>query len=124
MGFKKEIEYILNKIDKSRQLIMVSATSNMDLLQTAYKFHSDPIELKLNADDLFVDKINHSLAMIDENEKMPYLVNLMRNHEDAYAIIFCNTQFQTHLVAAWLGRVGSAKLLILKLAISKPCVAV
>lgn len=106
MGFKKEIEFILSKIPTSRQLIMVSATSNMDVLNTAYKFKSDPIELKLNEDNLLVENIDHKIAMVSREEKMPLLTSLLRNHEDTYALIFCNTQVQTHLVAEWLKAMG------------------
>lgn len=106
MGFKKEIEFILSKIPTSRQLIMVSATSNMDVLNTAYKFKSDPIELKLNEDNLLVENIDHKIAMVSREEKMPLLTNLLRNHEDTYALVFCNTQVQTHLVAEWLRAMG------------------
>ncbi len=102
MGFKKEIEGILATVPKTRQLIMVSATSNLDVLNTAYKFHSDPLELKLNEDSLLVDHIDHKVAMISQEEKMPLLVSLLRKQENAYAIVFCNTQLQTHLVAEWL----------------------
>ncbi len=104
MGFQKDIEFILSKVNDDRQLIMVSATSNMEVLKTAYKFKSHPMELKLNEDSILVDHINHSLAMITKQEKMPYLVNILRENrdEDIYAIIFCNTQMQTHLVAEWL----------------------
>lgn len=102
MGFKKDIEFILTKAPKNRQLIMVSATNNQDVLRTAYKFHSDPTELKLNEDSLLVDHINHKIAMISEDEKFPLLVSTLRKKEDVYAIVFCNTQVQTHLVAEWL----------------------
>ncbi len=102
MGFKKEIEYILSRVNDQRQLIMVSATSNMDVLRTAYKFRSHPVELKLNEDSLLVDHIDHSIAMVDAKEKMPLLVKILRDHENAYALIFCNTQMQTHMVAEWL----------------------
>jgi superfamily II DNA/RNA helicase len=102
MGFKKDIEFILKGIPKERQLVMVSATTNMDVLNTAFKYGSHPIEIKLNADSMLVDNIDHKIAMIDKNEKMPLLVKQLRDHEDAYAIVFCNTQFQTHLVAEWL----------------------
>ncbi len=105
MGFQKDIEYILKKISDHRQLIMVSATSNMEVLHTAYKFKSHPLELKLNEDSLLVDNINHSLAMINGTEKMPLLVSLLRKNDD-YSIIFCNTQLQTHLVAEWLIDMG------------------
>jgi len=102
MGFKKDIEFALTNVPKDRQLIMVSATSNLDVLNTAYKFHSQPLELKLNEDSLLVDHIDHQIAMISKNEKMALLVNLLRNREDPYAIVFCNTQYQTHSVAEWL----------------------
>jgi superfamily II DNA/RNA helicase len=106
MGFKKDIEFILRGIPKQRQLIMVSATTNMDVLNTAFKYGSHPIEIKLNADSMLVDNIDHKIAMIDKNEKMPLLVKQLRDHEDAYAIVFCNTQFQTHLVAEWLKKMN------------------
>lgn len=102
MGFQKDIEFILSKVNNNRQLIMVSATSNLEVLKTAYKFKSHPLELKLNEDSLLVDHINHSLAMVTQKEKMPYLVNTLRENADVYAIVFCNTQLQTHLVAEWL----------------------
>lgn len=102
MGFKKEIEFILNKMPDTRQLIMVSATTNMEVLNTAYKFKSMPVEMKLNSEQILVDNIDHKIAMVSRDEKMPLLVNLLRNHQDTYAIIFCNTQVQTHLVAEWL----------------------
>lgn len=106
MGFKKDIEYILSKISDKRQLIMVSATTNLDVLNTAHKFRSHPIELKLSTDGLLVDKITHSLAMVSSSEKFPLLVNLLRKHDDPYAIVFCNTQYMTHLVAEWLRAMG------------------
>ncbi|MCO4794011.1 MAG: DEAD/DEAH box helicase [Bacteriovoracaceae bacterium] len=107
MGFKKDIEYILGKISNNRQLIMVSATTNLDVLNTAHKFRSHPVELKLNQDGgILVDSIKHSLAMVSSDEKFPLLINLLRKEEDTYAIVFCNTQFQTHLVAEWLRAMG------------------
>lgn len=102
MGFQKDIEFILSKVSAERQLILVSATSNMEVLKTCYKFKSHPLELKLNEDSLLVENINHSLAMLSNDEKMHYLVNILRENEDVYAIVFCNTQLQTHLVAEWL----------------------
>lgn len=106
MGFKNDIEYILGKAPNDRQLIMVSATSNLDVLTTAYKFRSNPEEIRINTDKLVVDKIDHKLAMMGINEKFPFLVKLLQEQIDTYAIVFCNTQFQTHLVAEWLVAMG------------------
>jgi superfamily II DNA/RNA helicase len=104
MGFNKDNEFVLRSVKETRQLIMVSATNNQEIFRTAYKFGSNPEEVRLNADSLTVDNINQQVAMISEEEKMPYLVNLLRKNEDNYAIIFCNTQYMTSLVAIWLGQ--------------------
>lgn len=106
MGFNKDNEYVLSKVKPKRQLIMVSATNNQEVFRTAYKFNSNPEEVKLNEDDLMVDNINQQVAMVSEEEKMPYLVNLLRKHENAYTIVFCNTQYMTSLVAIWLEQMG------------------
>lgn len=102
MGFKKEIEFLLKKVPQTRQLIMVSATTNMDVLRTAYRFHSHPEEINVSKDGFLVEKIDHNLVMLSQDEKFPYLVNKLRQIEDAYAIVFCNTQIRTHEIAEWL----------------------
>lgn len=104
MGFKDEVQFILSKMPKSRQLMMFSATNNIDVINTAYKFHSQPVEVKLNTDSLVVDHLDHYLAQVADDEKMPLLVGLLRERKDHYAIIFCNTQIQTHIVSEWLNQ--------------------
>jgi superfamily II DNA/RNA helicase len=106
MGFKADIEMVFKKIPKSRQLIMVSATNNMDVLNIAYKYHSHPTEIKIDVDEVVVDKIDHRMVMMAKQEKMSVLVNLLNKNKDTYAMVFCNTQYQTHFVAEWLRQLG------------------
>lgn len=106
MGFKKEIEFILSEMPNDRQIIMVSATSNYDVLHTAYKYNSHPEELKVNQESILVETIDHNLVMVGSNEKFAFLANLLQKQSDSYAIVFCNTQFNTHLVAEWLKAMG------------------
>lgn len=106
MGFQTDIEFLLKKIPQNRQLIMVSATGQQEVLRTAYRHHSSPKEVILNQDRLVVDHIDHKLAMLAANEKMRFLIQKIRHYQDAYALVFCNTQFTTHLVAEWLRAAG------------------
>ncbi len=106
MGFKKDIEYLLNIIPRQRQMIMMSATTNQEVLRTAYKFNSHPEEICLSVDSLVVEKIDHSLVMMSAEEKFPYLVNYLRKNDVESSFIFCNTQVETHLVGEWLNRMG------------------
>lgn len=106
MGFKVDIEKIFRQIPNTRQLIMVSATNNMDVLNIAYKYHSHPTEIKIDVDEVVVDKIDHRMVMMAKNEKMSVLVNLLKKNQDTYAMVFCNTQYHTHFVAEWLKKLG------------------
>lgn len=102
MGFKKDIEFILSVMPPERQILMFSATGNQDVRETAYRHGANPLEIKLNEDDLTAKNIHHVLAMVGTHEKMSFLVNELRKDGGIYALVFCNTQFQTHLVAHWL----------------------
>ncbi|TDJ06439.1 MAG: DEAD/DEAH box helicase [Deltaproteobacteria bacterium] len=102
MGFKEEINFILKAVPKTRQFLMFSATVHLDVLNIAYRFHSVPVEIKLNTEKMIVDKINHTLAHLGDNEKMSMLVSILKNSPDAYAMVFCNTKSETMIVAQWL----------------------
>ncbi|MBT3236614.1 MAG: DEAD/DEAH box helicase [Bdellovibrionales bacterium] len=106
MGFKPDIEYILNHVPVERQLVMLSATTNMDVLRTAYRYKSHPMELKVGEDGLMVEHIDHQIAMISQKEKMSFLVHLLRQQENVYGLVFCNTQYMTHTVAEWLKKMN------------------
>jgi ATP-dependent RNA helicase RhlE len=106
MGFKPDIDYILKHVPVERQLVMLSATTNMDVLRTAYRHKSHPMEIKVGEDGLMVEHIDHKIAMISQKEKMSFLVHLLRQQESVYGLVFCNTQYMTHTVAEWLKSMG------------------
>lgn len=109
MGFRDDIKFLLSKMPKDRQLLMFSATNNFEVLNTAYKFYSSPVEIKLNSDDVMVENINHTLIHMGDHEKVPMIVGILQEYEamadhDLHAIVFCNTQYKTHLLELWLTR--------------------
>lgn len=106
MGFKDDILYLLNKMPKSRQVMLFSATNNIEVLNISYKIHANPQEINLSRDTILVDNICHSLAQVGDNEKMPLLVGYLKAYEDTYALIFCNTKSETGVVALWLNNLG------------------
>ncbi len=105
MGFKKEINGIIKALPEKRQMLMFSATSNLEVLNMAYKYHSVPTEIKLNSENVLVDHINHGLYHLGDDEKMRMLVGLLRRHPDAYCIVFANTQNETHILEEWLKKI-------------------
>jgi superfamily II DNA/RNA helicase/predicted RNA-binding protein Jag len=106
MGFKDDIRYVLQKIPGERQLLMFSATNNFEVLNLAYQFKSNPVEISVDKETLLVEKINHSLYHVGRGEKVRLLAGLLNQRTDVYAIIFCNTQSETHVLADWLTNLG------------------
>jgi len=106
MGFKDEICFLLYQTPKNRQLMMFSATGNQELSTISYRFGSSPKSINLLTPNLVVDKIHHTMAQVGDNEKMPLLTYLLKKNSDAYALIFCNTKSETHIVATWLQRLN------------------
>jgi len=102
MGFKEEINFILRAVPKTRQFLMFSATVHLDVLNIAYRFHSVPVEIKLNTEKMIVEKINHTMAHLGDNEKMSMLVSILKRNPETYAMVFCNTKSETMIVAQWL----------------------
>jgi superfamily II DNA/RNA helicase len=102
MGFKEEINFILRAVPKTRQFLMFSATVHLDVLNIAYRFHSVPVEIKLNTEKMIVEKINHTMAHLGDDEKMSMLVSILKSNPETYAMVFCNTKSETMIVAQWL----------------------
>jgi superfamily II DNA/RNA helicase len=106
MGFKDEIQFLLRKIPSTRQFLMFSATIHMEVLNIAYRFHSVPIEIKLNNNSMIVEKINHTVTHLGDDEKMLYLVGILKKYPDTYTMIFSNTKTETMIIATWLQNLG------------------
>jgi superfamily II DNA/RNA helicase len=106
MGFKDEIQFLLRKIPSTRQFLMFSATVHIEVLNIAYRFHSVPIEVKLNNNSMIVEKINHTVTNLGDDEKMLYLVGILKKYPDTYTMIFSNTKTETMIIATWLQNLG------------------
>lgn len=106
MGFKKDIVRIISAFPKDRQLLMFSATTNMEVLNTAYKYHSVPVEIDLGIDTILVDKISQNLFHVGDREKMPLMAYLLKERPDSHTLIFCNTKVETTVISEWLCNQG------------------
>ncbi len=106
MGFKEEIQFLLRKIPNSRQFLMFSATVHIEVLNIAYRFHSVPVEIKLNSNSMIVEKINHTVIHLGDDEKMHLLAGILKKYPETYTMIFSNTKTETMVIATWLQNLG------------------
>lgn len=106
MGFKDDMRYILRRVPNDRQLLMFSATMNFDVLNVAYEFGSDPVEVNIDRDQAKAENVEDELFHVGQNEKAQYLLSLLKRDEPKQAIIFSNFKRNVERIAHFLTRNG------------------
>ena len=107
MGFFEEVTRILDRVPKTRQTLLFSATVPPDIQQIIKSYLRDPETLLLSGDVFTVEGIENVLYYtVDAYPKPRNLLYLVEIEEPENAIVFCNTRDDTALVAAVLNRNG------------------
>ena len=92
MGFKEDIETILQDIPENRQTILFSATMPRAILKLTRQFQKDPRLIEINPDQMTIEDIKQSFIEVAHNSKKDALIMLLNYYEPKRAIIFCNTK--------------------------------
>ena len=98
MGFKNDVDKIVNRCPKNRQTLLFSATIVGDLSDFANKYMKNPVEISVNN---YVDtsKLKQVYYDVRDNEKFSLLVHLLKSGATSLDMIFCNTRRNTDFVA-------------------------
>jgi len=107
MGFFEEVTRILDKLPKTRQTLLFSATVPPDIERLIRKYLREPETLLLSGDVYTVEGIAHvAYKVVEEYPKPRNLLYLLELENPESAIIFANTRDDTALVTAVLNRNG------------------
>lgn len=102
MGFKDDMKFILGRIPKERQFLMFSATLNFEVLNTAYQFGADPVEIDISRDQTKADNVKDEIFHVGSNEKPMYLLSLLKRAQPKQAIVFSNFKHNVERIAHFL----------------------
>jgi len=102
MGFKDDMKYILQRVPRERQFLVFSATLNFDVLNTAYQFGSEPVEINISRDQAKAENVKDQIFHVGNNEKPQHLLSLIKVHNPKQAIIFTNFKMNVERVAKFL----------------------
>ncbi len=92
MGFREDIEFILERMSEERQTIMFSATMPREILDLAERFFDDPIQIKTVHREMTVPNIEQIYFEVKEHSKPEALCRLIDLHNPQLALVFCNTK--------------------------------
>jgi ATP-dependent RNA helicase DeaD len=92
IGFRPDIEKILNRCPKDRQTFLLSATVPPPILRLSRRYMRDPEVLDFSPKNLAVETIDQYYFTVDHEKKFELLVRLLARDKPRQALIFCRTK--------------------------------
>ncbi|WP_075216938.1 DEAD/DEAH box helicase [Mongoliimonas terrestris] len=92
LGFREDLEFILESTPETRQTLLFSATLPADIVRLARQFQRDAERIDVTAGDDSHADIEHRAVRIAPNEIERAVVNVLRWFEARGAIVFCTTR--------------------------------
>ena len=106
MGFRDDIEAILQEMPEERQTVFFSATMAKPILDLTRKYQNEPEIIKVAKNELTVAKIDQVFYEVKQSLKMELMARLMNLNNYALSVVFCNTKRMTDEVTESLGARG------------------
>ena len=92
MGFREDIEEILNQIEGDIQALLFSATMKKNILEIVDKYFDNPQKIKVKQKELTNTHIDQKYIEVEERYKIEVLTRLIDIHNPKLSLIFCNTK--------------------------------
>ncbi|MDR1532750.1 MAG: DEAD/DEAH box helicase [Clostridiales bacterium] len=92
MGFREDIETILNRMPQERQTIMFSATMPEGILKLTKDYQVDPEHIRVVHKEMTVPLITQMYFEVREQAKTEALCRLIDMENPGLSLVFCNTK--------------------------------
>ncbi|MBX7526264.1 DEAD/DEAH box helicase [Qipengyuania vesicularis] len=92
MGFREDLEEILDATPETRRTLLFSATMPRPIVRLAERYQQDALRLSLVGEDRGHGDISYKAITVSPAEIENAVVNLLRFHEAETAILFCATR--------------------------------
>ena len=92
MGFREDIETVLEKLPKERQTLLFSATMPKPIMDIAKTYLKKPELVKVIKKELTVPKIDQFYYEVNPRKKSEVLSRLLDMYDPELSLVFCNTK--------------------------------
>jgi ATP-dependent RNA helicase DeaD len=99
MGFKDELDKVLEATPDTKQTLLFSATFPREVESIARNYMTKPVEITSGQKNQGADSVSHEYYSVTERTRYPALKRIADINPDIYAIIFCRTRRETQEVA-------------------------
>lgn len=99
MGFKDELDAILDTTPKDKQTLLFSATMPEEMVTISRKYMRDPVEISAGKKNMAAENVQHHCYMVQAKDKYLALKRIADYYPDIYGIVFCRTRQETKEIA-------------------------
>lgn len=92
MGFREDIEMILNEMPKERQTGLFSATMPKPILDITRTYQKDAAYIRMTPQEVTIPLIKQAYYQVRKQDKEEVLCRLIDYYDPKRALIFCNTK--------------------------------
>ena len=92
MGFREDIETILEKIPENRQTMLFSATMPKEILDLTERYQKEPARVMVIHKELTVPTTDQVYFEVKEKVKLDALCRLIDLENPGLSLVFCNTK--------------------------------
>lgn len=99
MGFKEDLDAILDATPEEKQVLLFSATMSRDIIRVTKKYMDNPLELKVAKMNEGAKNVEHVYYMAQSRDRYEVLKRISDMNPDIYGIVFCRTRRETREIA-------------------------
>jgi len=106
MGFREDIDTILESVPEERQTVLFSATMSKPIMGIAQKFQEDPVMIKITRKEVTNENIEQTYFEVKQRGKIEVTCRVLDAYDLKQVIIFCNTKRKVDEVTEELSSKG------------------
>ena len=106
LGFREDLEFILEKAPEDRRTLMFSATVPKAIAELAKNFQNNALRLQTAGDAKQHVDIEYRALNVSARDREHAIFNLLRFYEARTAIVFCKTRVAVNHLLARMGNRG------------------
>jgi len=92
MGFREDIETILQDVPETRQTILFSATMSSDIMAITTEYQTEPVLVKVVRKEMTLPNIQQFFYDVPKGRKLDVLSRSLDFYDPHRTMIFCNTK--------------------------------
>ena len=99
MGFKDDLDAILEQTPESRRTLLFSATISRSVQSIAKNYMKDVDEISIGTKNIGAENVSHEYYIVGSKDRFDALRRILDHLPGVYGILFCRTKNETQVIA-------------------------